>query len=31
MPYQKIDFKSNSTLQNQLVKWGLHLFINYWK
>jgi len=28
---QEMEFKPNSTLQNRLIKWGLHLFINYWK
>ena len=31
IPYQEVDFKPNSTLQNQLVKWGLHPLINYRK
>jgi len=28
--FQKIEFKPNSTLQNQFVKWGLYLLIS-WK
>jgi len=26
----EVDFKLNSTLQNQLVKWGLHLTYILW-
>ena len=27
----EVNFKLNSTLQNRLVRWGLHPLINYWK
>ena len=29
--HQEVDFKPNSILQNQLISWGLHTFIYYWK